>query len=386
MIAFKKHKPPAGARPGTFAVQSNSPRPRITQFLYDEEFIEEKPVHALSDLRTDLPPGMVNWIDVQGLGDAELLLAIAERFEIHHLAIADVVNVPQRPKSEAYDEHQLLIARMARIASSRTQVEGSRRFTMPPEHLKAKNDEDEKDEEDPEDHFEIEQVSLVVGSNFVITFQERYGDVLDPVRHRLRMASGKIRSRGPDYLSYALIDTIVDGYFPVIELLSETLEDLEDDVLRHPTSRHPEEIHRVKSLILSLRRSLWPMRDMLGSILRETTPYIRENTRIYFRDVLDHAIQLSDVLETQRETAIGLMNTYLSVMSNRTNEVMKVLTVITTVFIPLSFITGVYGMNFENMPELHSKLGYPLVWAVMVSIAVALGYFFKRQGWFRPDQ
>src|SRR5690606_40324480 len=183
-----------------------------------------------------------------------------------------------------------------------------------------------------------------------------------------------------------LIDAIVDGYFPVIELLSETLEELEDEVLSHPSARHPEEIHRVKSLVLSLRRSLWPTRDMLGTVLREPTPYIQEQTRVYFRDILDHAIQLAEVLDTQRETTSGLMNTYLSVMSNRTNEVMKVLTVITTIFIPLSFITGIYGMNFDYMPELHSHFGYPAVWLVMLAVGLSLGYFFKRRGWFHSDQ
>ena len=384
MIAFKKHKPPAGARPGSFAVQMSSPTPRNTQFIYDGEFIDEQRITSLRELRTETPPGLVNWIDVQGLGDAELLLRLAEIFKIHHLAIADVVNVPQRPKNETYDDHQLIIVRMARINQSKGSSP-SRRFTMPPPN-EADGETAAEETRDPEDHFDVEQVALIVGTNFVITFQERYGDVLDPVRQRLRLGSGKIRSLGPDYLAYALIDTIFDGYFPVIELLSETLEDLEDDVLTQPTARHPEEIHRVKSLILSLRRSLWPMRDMLSAILREPTPYLREQTRIYFRDTLDHATQLAEVLETQRETATGLMNTYLSVMSNRTNEVMKVLTVITTVFIPLSFITGVYGMNFDNMPELHSKFGYPLIWGVMISIGIAMGYFFKKQGWFHSDQ
>jgi len=382
MIAFKKHKPPAGARPGSFAVQMSSPKPRITQFIYDEEFIEEAKVAGVDDLKTDVPEGMVTWIDVQGLGDAELLLRMAEIYKIHQLAIADVVNVPQRPKSEVYDDHQLIIVRMARIAS--TSPPASRRFTMPPSAAAAATA--AASQKAPEEHFDVEQVALVIGTNFVITFQERYGDILDPVRQRLRMGTGKIRSLGADYLTHALIDTIVDGYFPVIELLSETLEDLEDEVLTQPSARHPEEIHRVKSLILSLRRSLWPMRDMVSSVMREPTPYIREHTRIYFRDILDHAIQLSDVLETQRETSSGLMHTYLSVMSNRSNEVMKVLTVITTIFIPLSFITGIYGMNFDYMPELHSKLGYPFIWCVMLSVGCSLGYYFKRQGWFHSKQ
>lgn len=383
MIAFKKHKPPAGARPGTFAVQMSSPKPRVNRFIYDGEFIKEERVHGLDDLRPNTPEGMVTWLDVQGLGDAETLLRISELYKIHHLAIADVVNVPQRPKNEIYDDHQLIIVRMARIATS-GQLPGSRRFTMAPTTQASRVAADSTS--DPEHHFEVEQVAIIVGTNFVVTFQEQYGDILDPVRQRLRMSSGKIRALGPDYLAYALIDAIVDGYFPVVELLSETLEDLEDEVLTQPSARHPEEIHRVKSLVLSLRRSLWPTRDMLGTLLREPTPYIREQTRVYFRDVLDHASQLSDVLETQRETISGLMNTYLSVMSNRTNEVMKVLTVITTIFIPLSFITGVYGMNFDFMPELHSAVGYPLVWVVMLGVGLALGYYFKRQGWFHSDQ
>lgn len=384
MIAFKKHKPPVGARPGTFSVQMSSPKSRVTRFIYDAEFIEEERLSGLDNLRPDTPDGMVTWIDVQGLGDAETLLRISELYKIHHLAIADVVNVPQRPKNEIYDEHQLIIVRMARIATS-GKPEFSHRFTMPPPvtqgtaatTVEARN---------PERHFDVEQVAIIIGTNFVITFQEQYGDILDPVRQRLRMASGKIRSLGPDYLAYALVDAIVDGYFPVIELLSETLEELEDEVLSHPSARHPEEIHRVKSLVLSLRRSLWPTRDMLGTVLREPTPYIQEQTRVYFRDILDHAIQLADVLDTQRETTSGLMNTYLSVMSNRTNEVMKVLTVITTIFIPLSFITGIYGMNFDYMPELHSPFGYPAVWLVMLAVGFSLGYFFKRRGWFHSDQ
>jgi len=382
MIAFKRHKPPTGARPGMFAVQVGSPKPRITQFIYDGEYLHEGRVERVEELDKDCPSTLVRWIDVQGLGDADVLLEIAEHFKIHQLAIADVVNVPQRPKNEAYDHHQLIIVRMARI--NNTGPAGSRRFTMPPTPsvLEAA----QHPVNHPESHFDVEQVAIIVGPNFVITFQERYGDVFDPVRQRLRMASGKIRSQSADYLAYAIIDTVIDGYFPVMELMSETLEDLEDEVLTKPSARHPEEIHRIKTLLLSLRRSLWPMRDMLNSILREPTPYIKDDTRVYFRDVLDHTIQLSEVLETQRETVIGLMNTYLSVMSNRTNEVMKVLTVITTIFIPLSFITGIYGMNFDFMPELDSRFGYPLVWVVMLSVGLSLGYYFKKQGWFRSDR
>ncbi|HSM19603.1 MAG TPA: magnesium/cobalt transporter CorA, partial [Hyphomicrobiales bacterium] len=272
------------------------------------------------------------------------------------LALEDVVNVHQRPKAEEFDDHVFAVMRMVR----------------------------------PETGAETEQVSLFFGADYVISFQERPGDSFDPVRDRLRRDRGRLRQQGPDYLAYALIDAVIDGYFPVLEDYGEEIESLEDAVIGAPDPSQVERLHHMKRDLLLLRRAVWPMRDMINVLIRDESPFVSSQTRLYLRDPHDHAIRLMDIVETYREIATGLLDVYLLSMSAKLNEVMKLLTIIATVFIPLSFLTGLWGMNFDraspyNMPELGWRFGYPMALIVMFAIAAGLGWYFWRKGWLTDD-
>jgi magnesium transporter len=228
---------------------------------------------------------------------------------------------------------------------------------------------------------ETEQLSIVLGSDYVLTFQETPGDCFDPVRLRLRLNRGKLRTSGPDYLSYALLDAVIDNYFPVLEKYGERLQQMEDAIIGRPHPAMVREIHAVKRDLLAVRRAVWPLREAVNSLVRDQSPRFTSETRLYLRDCYDHVMQILEVVETYRDVSTALMETYLSSISNRMNEIMKVLTIISTIFMPLSFVAGVYGMNFTHMPELDWWLGYPLALAIMGLIAFALLYFFWRKGW-----
>lgn len=296
----------------------------------------------------------VLWLNVDGLGDAETIAEIGRLFDLHPLALEDVLNVHQRPKDESYGTYHFVVAQMVMA----------------------------------NDGLESEQISLFFGTHFVLTFQQRAGDCFDPVRERIRKSQGRVRGNGADYLAYALLDAIVDAYFPVLEELGERMEALEDRVVAEPERRVIGEIHAAKRDLLTLRRAVWPLRDALNSLLRDTS-LLSEETRLYLRDGYDHAVRILDVVETDREIASGLLDVYLSSVSNRMNEVMKVLTIIATVFIPLSFIAGVYGMNFNpdvspwNMPELNWRYGYPFAVGAMAAVGIGLLVYCWRKGWFR---
>ena len=353
---FHKRHPPVGASPGTLMVDGSRALPRVRMFRYDEVSCDdEQNITDVERLRVALEPGRSTWIDVQGLGDEPMLRRIGEMFSIHPLALEDLVNAPQRPKAEAYADQMLLITRMARIES--------------------------------DGELDVEQVGVIIGASYVLTFQEHHGDVFDPVRQRLRNGKGPIRTAGPGYLAYALIDTIIDGYYPIIERISERLERLETRVIQNPTPRTLETLNKVKVLLVVIRRGLWPQRDAITQLIKEPSPLITEQVRIYLRDTYDHCAQLVDVIDSQRELINSMMNTYLSVTGNRTNEVMKVLTITSSIFIPLTFVAGVYGMNFEHMPELHARWSYPLVMIFMAVVAGALLAYFRRKGWLgrQPD-
>ncbi|MCG6116182.1 MAG: magnesium/cobalt transporter CorA, partial [Mesorhizobium sp.] len=323
--------------------------PQIQVFSYGADSFAETGSADLSDLATSTPETAVRWINVDGLGDIPTLRKIGAKFGLHPLALEDVVNLHQRPKLEAYDGYLFIVLRMP--------------MAMPP------------DLDAPPSRLETEQVSMVLGQDFVVTFQDRPGDSFEPVRHRLRSEGGQIRQRGPDYLAYALIDSAIDAFFPILESYGEQVEELEDDVIAHPGARQIAVIHDLKRNLLTVRRALWPLRDMLNALLREETTLIDGHTRIYLRDCLDHAIQLIDMIETYREICSGLVEIHLSSASNRMNEVMMLLTTIATIFIPLTFIVGVYGMNFDRaagplaMPELGWRYGYPAILLLMLLIA-----------------
>jgi len=351
---FKKHHPHVGARPGTLVISDDAPPPQIHIMRYTPERLWEAAVLQTDALKFEPAENEITWVDVQGFGDVHRIREIGELFSLHPLAMEDVVNVPQRPKAEAYEEQLLVVAKMVDA-------------TQP-------------------GHLIMEQVSIVLGKNYVLTFQEQYGDVLDPVRKRLRAAKGLIRRQGPDYLAYAIFDTIIDAYYPVLEATGNFLEELEDEVLGNPTPDLLRNLHQARNRLTNLRRAIWPQREAASRLCRDEYQLISPDVRIHLRDTHDHCVQTSEVIEMYREMISGLMNTYLSAVANRTNEVMKVLTIVSTIFIPLTFIAGVYGMNFEYMPELHVRWAYPLIWLTMIGTAGSMALFFFRKGWLGGNE
>ncbi|MBI5420608.1 MAG: magnesium/cobalt transporter CorA [Deltaproteobacteria bacterium] len=349
----RKRWHPPGTQPGTLAAhaEANSRPVRITLLRYDGALVEERPLQSEEIASLPVPTGGVLWLDITGLSDPGVVKAVGERFGFHPLALEDVLNVPQRPKVERYEGHLLIVLREVRYP------------------------------EDPE------QVSLFLGDRVVVTFQERPGDAFDPIRERIRQGKGQVRSLGADFLAYALCDAIIDAFFPTLEKLGDEVEDLEEKVIASPYPGTFRDIRRAKRRLLSVRRAVWPARDAMNELLREESPLIRPETKVFLRDCYDHTVQVMDMVETYREMASSLVDEYMSSVSNRMNEIMKVLTVIATIFMPLTFIVGVYGMNFDgsvspyNMPELGWRYGYPAVLSVMAVVVVWMLYYFRRKKW-----
>ncbi len=350
---FSKRHPKVGARPGTLVIPKEAPPPRIHVISYTPEQVNENDVSEAAELREAFNDQTITWIDVQGFGDKKLIQQIGKTFSLHPLLLEDIVNVPQRPKCEAYDDQLLVIVRMVRL--------------------------------DDNGQIDLEQVSVVLAKNYVLTFQERYGDVFDPVRGRIRDGKGRIRRHRADYLAYALIDNVVDAYYPVLESIGERLESLEDEVIVNPTPALLGELNRMKNQLVNLRRGIWPQREAIHALSRGDHATIEEEVGIFFRDTYNHCVQTAEVTEMYREMVTGMMNTYLSSVANRTNEVMKVLTIVATIFIPLTFLAGIYGMNFEFMPELHVRWAYPIIWLTMFLVAAVMLVFFWRKGWIGPQ-
>jgi magnesium transporter len=289
------------------------------------------------------------WVDVNGIHDVDIIGRIGTAFHLHPLLLEDVLNAHQRPKFEQHDEHLFLVLRM---------------LLSGPDHT-----------------VEMEQVSVVLGTRYVLTFQERSRDTFDPVRRRMAEPGSRLRQEGADFLAYALVDTIVDNYFAVLEGIGDRIEELEDLVVAAPDRETLTAIYGVKRTLADLRRAIWPLRDALGALARGDSPRVSAGILPYLRDVTDHAIRALDTIETYRDTAATLIDIYMSGVSNRMNEVMKVLTVIATIFIPLTFIVGIYGMNFVYMPELQWRWGYAAVWAAMAMTVLGLLMFFRRRRW-----
>ncbi len=341
-----------GSMPGTLRVESDAP-PEIRLIDYNDLGCVRAEMVTPAEIIPYMDTESVSWIDLQGIGNEAILQQVGQVFELHPLMLEDVVNVPQRPKVEEYDEQLLLIARMALLDDRDGSV------------------------------FSTEQVSFILGDHYLLTVQEVPAhDCFSPVRARILGAKGTIRRMGADYLLYTLLDAIVDGFFPVLETYGERLELLEDEVVRNPSRQTLEKIHRMKRDLLTLRRSIWPQRDAISSLIRDSSDLISHDVRIYLRDCYDHTAQVLDIVETYREVASSLMEVYLSSVGNKMNEIMKFLTIITSIFIPLSFIAGVYGMNFEYMPELKYRYAYFICWGVMLGIAGSLLLVFWRRGWF----
>ncbi len=349
-----------GASPGTIVADPQAPRPVISLIAYGPEYLGERKIEDPAAIGQFLGTCPVVWINVDGLGDAAVIKRLGEIFGIHRLALEDVVNTHQRAKVELYPGQIFIVGRMVEIG----------------------------------EHVETEQLGLFLGKNYVVTFQELAGDSFDPIRARIRQGGSKIRGAGPDYLAYALIDAFIDHYFPVLETYGERLETLEEEVVACPGSEVVTRIQEVKRDLLTLRRAIWPLREAVNSLVREPTSYVADETRIYLRDCYDHTVQIIDLLENYRDVASGLMEVYLSSMSNRLNEVMKILTMFTAFFIPLSLIAGIYGMNFNtgrspaNMPELNWYLGYPFALGLMLAVAMSMLLLFRRKGWIgrRADE
>ena len=374
---------PPGAPPGTLVADPSAPKPEIRVISYGvadgAHGVSRQKVDSVDEL-PPLPSGHdVQWIDIVGLGDKETIRKIGERFNLHPLALEDTLHVRQRPKVEAYDEHLFIV--------TRTPLNPDEPDAPAEEHGQAPARDVPDAWANHEGRLVTEQIALFIGRNFIITFQEHPGDVFEPVRARVRKANGRMHSRGPDYLAYALVDAAIDSFFPILEVYGERVEDLEQAVVERPEMGHITEIHDLKRDLLTARRSVWPQREMLNALIREESDFITDETRIFLRDCYDHTIQLIDMIETYREIASGLVDIQLSSVSNRMNEVMKVLTMIATIFIPLTFIAGVYGMNFDtqvspwNMPELEWYYGYPASLVAMALIAGVLVLWFRRKGW-----
>lgn len=325
---------------------------------FDRDVLVEKQIQSLSEcltyLQDDRPS--ITWIDIRGMGDTELFRELARIFKLHPLAIEDLANAPQRAKADAYPEQQLVIGRMIHARE-----DGSIRS---------------------------EQLGILFGQGFVVTVQEDPdGDPLDAVRQRIRSGRGSIRNLGADYLAYAILDAAIDGFYPVLEMLGERLEALELDVSELKAT-DPKPIYNLKRELLLVRRGIWPQRELLGSLLREqTTSLFSEATRVYLRDTYDHTVQVMDMVETFREITSSVMDLYMTGVSNRLNETMKVLTILSSIFLPLTFIAGVYGMNFDtdvspmNMPELKWRYGYLFSLGAMLASVIVLLWYYRRRGW-----
>ncbi len=348
----------AGTAPGTLdhVGTERVAEPVIHVLDYDADGCTEDEV-APDAVADELDSGTKTWVNVDGLHEEGVVQAIGEHIGLHPLVMEDILTTDQRPKVEEYDDHLFVVLKMLRYDADAERVRG-------------------------------EQVSFVLTEDTVVSFQEAPGDVFDPVRDRLRHGKGKLRARGADYLLYALLDAIVDNYFTVLEQVGDDLEALEDGIVDNPKPETLQELHSVKQELIYLRKAVWPLREAVSRLERLETPLISDETRPYLRDVYDHTIQVIDIIESLRDVQGSTLDVYLSSVSNRMNEVMKVLTVIGSIFIPLTFIAGVYGMNFNpatsplNMPELNWYWGYPAALAAMAALGVGMAYYFWQKDWF----
>jgi magnesium transporter len=361
MFKSRSHVP--GTAPATLTphlVDGKAVPPKITLFEYDEHGLEERQIEHIEDAFHCFENDKVSWINIDGLGDVEVLRKLGERFNLHPLALEDVLNLGQRPKVEHYEGYLFIVMEMIYLNKDEC-VSG-------------------------------EQVSMFLGKNFLITVQEEpETDAFEPVRQRIRSGRGWIRKMKCDYLAYALVDSIIDHYFPVLENVGSAIEDIENTMMEKPSRSCLLSLHEYKRTLLQMRRFVWPAREVTTGLMHEETGIVRPETKVFLRDCYDHTVQVMDLVESYRDVVSGLMELYLSAIGMRTNEIMRVLTVMSSIFIPLTFIAGVYGMNFAsqegdvkmpfNMPELHSPYGYIGVWIAMILIAIGQILFFKHKKW-----
>ena len=341
-----------GEAPGLLKLAQDAPKipPQITMIEYGADYLEERRNVECDELLEHLNNELVTWINIDGLGDLTVLRILGERFNLHPLALEDVLDTGQRPKVEQYDDYLFIVTRMLYLDSER-QIRG-------------------------------EQVSMFLGKTFLITLQEEPDrDVFEPVRARIRSGKGRIRKAGSDYLAYALLDAIIDHYYPVLESIGTEIDTIEDELVENPFKRPVGSLHEHKRTLTQIRRTVWPLRDVVNLLLHEEAGMIRKETKIYLRDCYDHTVQLMDVVESYRDVLSGLTELHISSIGLRTNEIMRVLTVITVTFIPLTFIAGVYGMNFTYMPELSKPYGYAACLLLMLVVAIGEIVYFKKRHW-----
>jgi magnesium transporter len=343
----------AGLPPGTLVHVGDKKieTVKITVIDYDESTFESKEIAKVEECYPFKDKPTVTWINVDGIHDVDIIEKIGSNYGLHPLLLEDIMHAEQRPKIEDFESYLFLVLKMLSFDEKKNEIR-------------------------------IEQVSLVLGPNYVFSFQEREGDVFDPIRERIRNAKGRIRKMGADYLAYALLDAIVDSYFLILEKIGDKIEGLEEDLIANPDKKTLQTIHYLKREMIFLRRSVWPLREVISGMSRKESSLIKESTEIFLRDVYDHTIQVIDTIENFRDMVSGMLDIYLSSLSNRMNEVMKVLTIFAAIFIPLTFVAGIYGMNFSYMPELGWKWGYFGVLALMAAIGISMLVYFRRKHWF----
>ncbi len=341
----------AGAAPGTLIHigEQKIEKVRLSLVVYNFDNIAEPAVDTLDEALRLCGDGF-GWLNIDGIHDVDMIGGLGQHFGIHPLTQEDILNTAHRPKFEAFEQYAYIVLKMLQYDTAHNRVL-------------------------------TEQVSLILTGNILISFQESPGDVFDPVRNRLQKDRGRIRRAGSDYLAYALIDAIVDHYFVILEQIGLQIEEIEDDTLSNPTPEVLRRIHAMKREILTLRKQVWPLREVVGAMTKEESALIQNETRLFLRDVYDHTIQILETVESQRDILAGLLDLYITGISNRMNEVMKVLTIMATIFIPITFIAGVYGMNFKYMPELEWRWGYETIWAIMIVVVIAMVVYFNKKRW-----
>lgn len=323
---------------------------KISVFDYDSNSFREKEIVNIEEILIFKETPTITWINVDGLHELDIIEKIGNNFKMHSLTLEDIVNTGQRPKYEDFEEYIFIVLKMLMFCDVKKEIIA-------------------------------EQVSLIFGSNFVISFQETEGDVFNPVRDRIRNDKGRIRKMGADYLAYSLLDAVVDNYFSILEKLGDKIEIIEEDLVSNPVPRTLRAIHNIKRETIFLRKSVWPLREVVNSLERSESGIIKKSTRVFLRNIYDHTIQVIDTVETFRDMVSGMIDIYVSSVSNRMNEIMKILTIFSAIFIPLTFVTGVYGMNFEFMPELKWKWGYFGLLGVMALIGFGMFFHFKKKKW-----
>lgn len=349
---FKRRRLVPGESPGSLKLPKDMPQiaPVITLIEYGPDCLEERKDVGCDELLQHLDNELVTWINIDGLGDLSVLQILGERFNLHPLALEDVLETTQRPKVEQYDDYLFIIAKMIYLTDNK-EISG-------------------------------EQVSMFLGKTFLITLQEEADfDVFEPVRARIRSGKGRIRTAGADYLAYALLDSIIDHYYPVLESIGAEIDGIEDELIDNPLKRPVGSLHEHKRTLTQIRRMVWPLRDVTNLLLHEDPGLIRPETKVFLRDCYDHSVQLMDVVESYRDVLSGLTEIHIASIGLRTNEIMRVLTVVSSIFIPLTFVAGVYGMNFTHMPELGERYGYAGCLLFMCLIAIGQLIYFKKRRW-----